>query len=76
MELDNYIRFYRTQLGLTQPELAHKVGSSNSVIFRAENNMIDPKISLIIRLSKFFGVPVEELCFPKGENPPKRLIVD
>lgn len=76
MELDNAIRFYRTQLQLTQYELAKKIDSSQSVIFRTENNMIDPKMSVIIRLSKFFGVPVEELCFPKGENPPKRLIVD
>ncbi len=76
MELDNAVRFYRNQLGITQRELARRIDVSLSVIIRTEHNHIDPKVSVIIRLSKLFGVPVEELCFPRGETPPKRVIVD
>lgn len=47
---------FRRQMGLTQQELADKVGVSQKAIDYWEKDKYEPKASSIIKLSRFFGV--------------------
>ncbi|MDR0398081.1 MAG: helix-turn-helix transcriptional regulator [Candidatus Nomurabacteria bacterium] len=51
----------RTRLGLTQEQLAEKMGVTRSSIARWENDIDIPKMANLIELAKIFGVSVNEL---------------
>lgn len=57
----NRIKDLRLQKGLSQSELAKKVGISNQVISFYENNKREPKIENWQKLADFFGVSVPYL---------------
>jgi transcriptional regulator with XRE-family HTH domain len=50
------IRHYRKQAGLTQPELAEKVGLSVSYLSRLENGQETEQLRRIVALLKQLGV--------------------
>ena len=51
----------RTMSGLSQKELADKVGVTNSTISFYEQEERSPSVDMIIRLSKIFNVSVDYL---------------
>lgn len=53
----NRIKKMRTDLGLTQAQLAEKTGLSMQAISSYENNKRNPKEEVWWKLSDFFGVP-------------------
>lgn len=57
----NRLRELRKEQGLSQSELAKKVGVSNQVISFYENNKREPKIENWQKLADFFGVSVPYL---------------
>ena len=57
----NRIKDLRLQKGLSQSELAKKVGISNQIISFYENNKREPKIENWQKLADFFGVSVPYL---------------
>lgn len=61
MELGNKIRMLRLRAGLTQEMLAEELGVSFQTISKWENNVCAPDISMLPRLSVFFGVTIDEL---------------
>lgn len=66
-ELRNQIKVQRAMKNITQEELAAKVGVTRKTINTIETGKFIPSTILAIRLSRFFGIKVEEL-FELTEN--------
>jgi putative transcriptional regulator len=47
--------------GMTQQELADRIGVTRQTIFSIEKGKYSPSVGLALRLAVVFGVPVEEL---------------
>ncbi|KPL08020.1 XRE family transcriptional regulator [bacterium SM23_57] len=63
MVLQNSIRELRFAHGqLTQAALAKAVGVSRQTIISIEKNRYTPSVLLALKISQFFGVPLET-CF-------------
>lgn len=63
----NVIRELRTGMGISQGQLAEKLGVSRQTINAVETGRYTPSLPLAIALSRFFGKPVEEV-FRVGEE--------
>ena len=59
--LHEQIRRLRTARGITQVELAHRLGVSKQSVSNWESNNIQPSIEMLVRLSKIFGVTTDYL---------------
>lgn len=55
------IAFYRKSKGMTQEELAEKLGVSAQAVSKWENEIACPDIQLLIPLAKIFGTTTDEL---------------
>lgn len=55
------IRALREDADLTQKELAEKLGISERTLFRYENAISEPTITVIIKLAEFFNVTCDYL---------------
>lgn len=60
-KLGNGLKVARTALGLTQADLAERVGVSRKTINTVENGVFVPSTVLALRLAKALGVAVEVL---------------
>ena len=61
-EVSNQVRRHRRQLdGMTQQELADRVGVTRQTIFSIERGRYNPSVGLALRLAETFGVTVEAL---------------
>lgn len=61
MELGNKIRMLRLRAGLTQEVLAEEMGVSFQTISKWENSVCAPDISMLPKLSVYFGVTIDEM---------------
>lgn len=59
--LANRIREMRSHLGLTQAELAEKVGVTRKTVNTVENGIFFPSALLALKLAQTLGVSVEDL---------------
>ena len=59
--LSNRLKEARARLGLTQAELALRVGVSRKTINTVENGVFVPSTVLALRLARALGAPVEAL---------------
>ncbi len=59
--LNNRLKEARARLGLTQAELALRVGVSRKTINTVENGVFVPSTVLALRLARALGAPVEAL---------------
>ncbi len=59
--LNNNLRDARTALGLTQAELAERVGVSRKTVNTVENGVFIPSTLLALKLARALGRPVEDL---------------
>jgi putative transcriptional regulator len=59
--LDNFIKERRTELGLTQAELAEACGVTRKTVNTVENGVFNPSALLAIKLARALNVTVEEL---------------
>ena len=55
------IKFYRRQIGLTQPELAEKLNGKKSLVSNYENGSSTPDIFTLCKLADIFDVSLDEL---------------
>lgn len=62
--MDNSVREYRTEHGLSQADLAAAVGVTRQTINAVEGDRYDPSLDLVFALAAFFEVPVEALFHP------------
>lgn len=60
----------RKDKGLTQEELAEKLGISGQAVSKWENDQNYPDISILPQLARLLGVTVDELLSGKQENGP------
>ena len=56
------VKEFRTQSEMTQQQLADLVKVSSRTIISIEKEQYNPSLMLAYRMSKVFGVTVEELC--------------
>lgn len=61
MALKTKIKIYRENAGLTQSELAEKVGARRETIVHLENGKYNPSLKLAMDIAKVFQVTVEEM---------------
>lgn len=59
--IDNCVNHYRNKLGLTQQQLARKIGVTRQTIIAIEKGHYIPSVLLAIKIAKCFGEPVEEI---------------
>jgi putative transcriptional regulator len=59
--LANRIKEKRAELGLTQAELAERVGVTRKTVNTVENGVFVPSALLALKLAEALSVPVEEL---------------
>jgi putative transcriptional regulator len=61
MTLHNTVEVYRKRSGLTQEELARKVGVTRQTIIAIEKQNYTPSVALALSLSRALGSTVEVL---------------
>lgn len=61
MDLGNKIKALRLKAGVTQEKVAQELGVSCQSVSKWENSVCAPDISLLPRLSIYFGVTIDEL---------------
>ena len=66
--MDNRLRELRKRQGVTQDELASAVGVTRQTILALENGRYDASLRLAYKLSRYFGVTIEDLFFPQEEQ--------
>ena len=59
--LANRLKDRRGELGLTQAELAEKVGVTRKTVNTVENGVLTPSATLAIKLARELGLSVEQL---------------
>jgi putative transcriptional regulator len=63
----NALRDYRTDVGLSQADLADHVGVTRQTINAVERGRYDPSVELVFKLAAFFECRVEDLFQPAVE---------
>lgn len=66
-ELGNRLKDYRSEAGLTQAELAERVGVSRKTINTIENRVFTPSATLALKVARALGRPVEAIFFLEDE---------
>ena len=64
--LANRIKEKRSELDLTQAELAERCGVTRKTVNTVENGVFTPSALLAIKLARALSVPVEELFWLEG----------
>ncbi|MFL6800859.1 MAG: helix-turn-helix transcriptional regulator, partial [Sphingomicrobium sp.] len=59
--LANKLKDRRSELGLTQAELAERVGVTRKTVNTVENGVFTPSATLAIKLARALGLNVEQL---------------
>ena len=66
--MKNNIEKIRSDKGIRQEELAKEMGVSRQTISSLENGRYNPSIMLAYKISKYFGLTIEEVfCFEDEE---------
>jgi putative transcriptional regulator len=67
--LNNNLRKCRFEKdGISQQELANAVGVTRLTIHSIETGKFNPSVLLALKISRFFGKPVEEIFFLEDNN--------
>ena len=61
MAAENKVREIRKEKEVNQTELAESLDVSRQTIFAIETQNYNPSIELALKISEFFGKPVEEI---------------
>ena len=62
------IQAYRKKFGLSQAELAEKVGCRRATIGKLENGKYNPSLRLAMSIAQVFGPTVEDVFRLDGEG--------
>ena len=63
-----FLREYREKAGLTQSQVALKLGFASSTINQYENKKRNPSVQTLIELSDLFGCTIDELVRGKEKE--------
>jgi len=61
--MKNTLKLIRKAQGLSQQDLAERLGVSRQSIISIERERYDPSLELALKIAKTFGTPVEEIFF-------------
>ena len=64
----NYIYDLRRRNGISQAELAEVLGVTNKAVSKWENGKAKPKTDVLVKMSSYFGVQIEEILTMKEER--------
>lgn len=56
----------RAKMGWSQGDLAERLGVSRQTVNALERGRYDPSLPLAFRISRTFGLPIEEIFDPDG----------
>lgn len=68
-EVGHRIRYYRTKAGMTQTDLAGRIGRAWEMVSQYERGVSSPLDSTIVEIAHALGVRVEDLVH-EGDTPP------
>ena len=66
--MKNRLRVHRAERRWSQAELADRLGVSRQTVNAIENDRYDPSLTLAMRISDLFGVPIRELFLQDEED--------
>ena len=66
--MKNKIKVERAEMDITQQQLAEAVGVSRQTIVAIENNRFLPSTPLALKISRYFGKPVESIFIIEGTD--------
>lgn len=72
MDFASNVRSHRDRLGLTQDELAAKVGLTGSSVSQWEAGRARPRSAVLLRLAEIFGTSVSDLLGEDARGPRSR----
>lgn len=59
--IETNLKAYRETKGMTQQDLANQIGVRRETILHLENNRYNPSLEIALKISRVFGVSVEDL---------------
>lgn len=65
--MHNRLKELREQAGMSQGECAQALGVTRQTVISIEKGHFDPRLSLAFRISRTFGIPVDEIFTPDGD---------
>ncbi|MFJ7935489.1 helix-turn-helix transcriptional regulator [Sporosarcina sp. NPDC096371] len=65
--MNNLIKEMRTEMGLTQDDLAEKLDVSRQTIISLEKGRYNPSLTLAFKLAKLFNCQIEDIFTPEEE---------
>ncbi|MGB9682870.1 MAG: helix-turn-helix domain-containing protein [bacterium] len=72
MKLGKVVKQLRKEKGLTQKELAKKIGKSERLITYFERGVLNPSLETLYEIAKVLDIPISEIflrCENKLQNP-------
>jgi putative transcriptional regulator len=66
--LNNRLRVLRAERGWSQAELGGRIGVSRQAVNAIETGKHDPSLPLAFRMSRLFGLNIEEIFDDGGSN--------
>jgi len=67
--MKNQIKVFRARLGMTQEELASRIGVVRQTILSIENDKYVPSLELAFRIARLFGAGIEEVFQYEEKKP-------
>ncbi len=61
----NNVRNLRNKEGVTQEQLAERIGVTRQTIIAIEKGSYTPSVALALGIAAFFGIPLESIFFIK-----------
>jgi putative transcriptional regulator len=66
--MNNRLRVLRAERGWSQAELGGRIGVSRQAVNAIETGKHDPSLPLAFRMSRLFGLSIEEIFNDGGNN--------
>lgn len=67
--MKNRIKVYRAMHDLTQEALAKELGVTRQTVLAIEKGKYDPSLELAFKISRYFGVSIEEVFIYDDAGP-------
>lgn len=65
----NSIRVHRARLGMTQAELAERIGVTRQTVIAIEQGRYSPSLEMAFQIARAFGVALDEVfAYPTEEG--------
>lgn len=68
MQLRDNLRMYRRRMGMTQQEVADRLGVSRTSYTKYETGVCEPGLEMVIQLAKMFGTDINTLFSDRPET--------